>query len=254
MDPRQLKRWIRALWLTGAAAVLATAAAAWWLGDQHTRNHRDNGPVFGDVLVSGDGRTITTTAMWTPCHAQRPQLRAHESPEMVTLVIRESTANLQQQCDSADQQITTTIASPLGSRPLIDASTGRTITPFDGSELATPRYLPVGYEPSEEIYDEPPDERCLPSPFERAESASWSRFYRKGFGHPSLAVAQIAKETPDDPRGAIASVDGHTAHLQEHSASRCLTWSSDTYTYVVATRSAQLTTDELLRIAKRLSR
>ncbi len=242
------------MWLTGAIAILVTVAAAWQFGERHNRNHRDDAAVLGNVLASRDGRTLTTTARWTPCQAPRPQLQAHETPGAITLVLREGTADLRHQCDSKDQQVTATIESSLGSRRLIDGETGTTIVPVDGAKLATPHYLPAGYEETEDLYDEPPGERCLPAPFERAASASWSRFYRKGSARPSLAIAQTMKETPDDPRGAIAAVDGHPVHLQEHPKSRCLTWSSNKNTYAIAAQSAQLTTDELLRIAKRLSR
>lgn len=257
MDPQQLKRVTRALWIVGALAVVITVATAWWLSEQHRRDLRYDGAVSGDVLVSSDGRTLTTPVRWTPCHEVRPQLQAQESTSTVALVLRGGSVDLQHQCKSTDKEVTATLATPLGTRRLIDASTGATITPVDSSQLASPGYLPAGYEHTEDIYDEsdvPPEERCLPSPNFRAESPAWTRFYRKGPTRPSLAIAQVAKGTSDDAHGATASVSGHPAHLQKHSAARCLRWSNGKYTFTVSTQDAQLTTDQLLRIAEQLDR
>ncbi len=257
MDPQQLKRATRALWIGGALAVVITVATAWWLSDQHRRELRYDGAVSGDILVSSDGRTLTTPVRWTPCHEARPQLQARESTGTVTLVLRSGSVDLQHQCKSTDKQVTTTLAEPLGNRRLVDASTGATITPVNSSQLANPGYLPAGYEHTDDIYDEsdtPTDEHCLPSPYFRGDSPAWTRFYRKGPALPSLAISQVAKGTPDDAHGAIASVSGHPAHLQKHSDARCLRWSNGTYTFTVSTQDAQLTTDQLLQIARQLDR
>ncbi|MFI9724573.1 hypothetical protein ACIHFE_33950 [Streptomyces sp. NPDC052396] len=48
-------------------------------------------------------------------------------------------------------------------------------------------------------------------------------------------------------------MNGHAAHLHEHSQSRCLTWSNDEYTFALVAQSTELTNDELLRMAKQLS-
>lgn len=154
MDPQQLKRATRALWIGSALAVVITVATAWWLSERHRRDLRYDGAVSGDVLVSGDGRTLTTPVRWTPCHEVRPQLQARESTSTVALVLKSGSVNLQHQCKSTDQQVTTTLAAPLGTRRLVDASTGATINPVDSSQLANPGYLPVGYEHTEDIYDE----------------------------------------------------------------------------------------------------
>lgn len=247
------KRNARALWVTSAVAIVVTVATAWWLGDDHLKSHRDDTAVLGTVLVSRDGRTLTTSARWTPCQEARPQFQARESSEAVSLVLRTGTANLQRQCPSTDKQITTTITSPLGTRRLVDASTGSTVTPFNVAELAHPGYLPPGYEQSEDIYEEPPGERCLPTPFIRADGTSWTRFYRKGTAQPALAIAQTVKGSPSGVRGTLVTVDGHPAYMQEHVSSRCLTWSRGTYTFTVLTLNEQLGKDQLMLVAEQLN-
>ncbi|MFF4739448.1 hypothetical protein ACFY2W_26720 [Streptomyces sp. NPDC001262] len=253
--PQQLKRVTRALWIGGALTVVIIVVTAWWLSERHRRELRYDGAVSGDVLVSSDGRTLTTSARWTPCHEVRPQLQAQESANTVMLVLKGGEADLRHQCKSTDEQVSTTLAAPLGARRLVDTSTGATITPIDSSQLADPRYLPAGYKQTEEIDDEPdtpPGERCLASPYFRAESPAWTRFYRKGRTRLSLAIAQVAKGTPDDAHGAAATIGGHPAHLQERSSNRCLKWSNGTYTFAVFTQDTQLTTDQLLQIAQQL--
>ncbi|MEV4741622.1 hypothetical protein [Streptomyces sp. NPDC049555] len=252
MERQQLKRVIRTLWITGTAAVVIIAAAAWWLGEQHHDTHRDDAAVLGDVLVSRDGRTLTTTARWAPCQTKRPQLQARESTDTVTVALRETTADLRHQCASTDQQVSATLTEPLGQRRLVDAGTGTTITSFDAAQLVGPHYLPQGYTQTNEIYDEPSTERCAPSPFNRTDTPAWTRFYRKGSARPSLAIAQVAKAAPDDARNAPASVGGHPAHLREQASSRCLTWYNGKYSMTVLSQDPPLPTAELLRIANQL--
>ncbi|MFC4518236.1 hypothetical protein [Streptomyces ehimensis] len=253
MERQQLKHVIRTLWITGTAAVIIIAAAAWWLGEEHRDTRRDDAAVLGDVLVGRDGRTLTTTARWAPCQSKRPQLQARESAGTVTVVLRESTADLRHQCASTDQQVSTTLNEPLGTRQLVDAGTGATITPFGAAQLVAPHYLPQGYAQTDEIYEEPSAERCAPSPFNRTDTPSWTRFYQKGSTRPSLAIAQVTKPAPDDGRDTPASVDGHPAHLREQGSAHCLTWSNGKYSITVLSRDPQLPTAELLRIANQLN-
>ncbi|MFI0912527.1 hypothetical protein [Streptomyces abikoensis] len=252
MERQQLKRVIRALWITGTAAVGIIAAAAWWLGQQRHDTHRDDAAVLGDVLVNRDGRTLTTTARWAPCQTRRPRLQAHESTDTVTVVLKETTADLRHQCASTDRQVSATLAEPLGKRRLVDAGTGTDITPFGAAQLADPGYLPSGYAQTDEIFDEPSAERCAPSPFNRTDAPVWTRFYRKGSARPSLAIAQVAKPAPDNAGDAPATVGGQPARVREQGSSRCLTWYDSKYSITVLSRDPQLPTAELLQIANQL--
>jgi hypothetical protein len=52
---------------------------------------------LGEVLVSGDGRTITTLDSRAPCQQDPSELVASESRDSVTLVLKESDVDLRPQ-------------------------------------------------------------------------------------------------------------------------------------------------------------
>ncbi|MEV6675065.1 hypothetical protein [Streptomyces sp. NPDC051162] len=131
MVPRPRKLITRALWITGTAAVIAVAATAWWQWNDHRHHHRTASLISG-VLMSGDGRTLSVDVSWSPhCNGARPQLAARESSDTVALTLEEGLA-LRAPCDNeADGigQVSVTLRAPLGSRRLVDTTTGWAIAP-----------------------------------------------------------------------------------------------------------------------------
>ncbi|MEV0281242.1 hypothetical protein AB0I22_33315 [Streptomyces sp. NPDC050610] len=255
--PDQLTYLIRGLWVVGTTAVVTTALTAWWLWEDRLKNHRDDGLVSGQVLVSRDGRTLTAAVGWSPCHEVRPELAARESSDTVAVTIRTGISDLSHPCrTSEDRQVSATLRAPLGKRQLIDAPTGQRIPPFDGAFLGSPRYLPPGYARTDVMYQEAPGlQRGLPSLLQREgeHGPAWARYYRKGSGNPSLAIAQTTGEGRQDGLGEAVSVAGLPGHLFKGTGSEHgVTWFDGAFTYVVCESGPYLATGELLRIAGRL--
>ena len=217
--------------------------------------------VLGEVLVSTDGRTITTAVRWTPCQEVKPRLAASESSGSVTVALREGSADLRHQCASTPQLISTTLRSPLASRKLTDSGTGRTITPFRAARLAIPYYLPSGYRMTNNVYTDDAGQRSVPSPFERAaeQGPVWTRFYSTTAGPPSLSITQISGTGPHGsvPReyisGEKVSCNGHLGYLDERSSDdRSIIWSDGAETFIVNSANSRLAKAQLLEIASRL--
>ncbi|MFI6690102.1 hypothetical protein [Streptomyces sp. NPDC050485] len=249
MNRKQLRRAICAV---AAAAALATALTIWLTRDDSGRDTA----VLGQVLVSADGRSITTAVRWAPCQEDKPRLVARESSDSVTLALKEGEADLRHQCASTPKQISTTLKDPLKARHLIDAVTGWTITAFDGTRLAAPRYLPPGYHPTDTVYQDDAGQRPLPSPFERttALGPAWTRFYHSDAQQPSLSITQISGKSPEEAAGTAVTVNGYPGHLDnDKNSNRAVTWSDGTYTFIIDTTGPQVTNTQLLDIAKQLS-
>ncbi len=255
MRPDQLTYLKRGLWVVGTTAVVTVALTAWWLWEDRLKNHRDDGLVPSQVLVSRDGRTLTTAVLWSPCHEVRPELAARESSDAIALTIRTGIPDLSHPCKtSKDQQVAVTLREPLGQRQLIDASTGERIRPFDGAFLRAPRYLPPGYAQTDAMYRGARGHQPDLLSRESERGPVWARSYRKGSEEPSLAIAQITgRNRQQDGSGKAVTVGGFPGRLfagpgSEHG----VTWFDGAFTYVVCASDSHLTAGELLKVADRL--
>ncbi|MFF4507594.1 hypothetical protein [Streptomyces sp. NPDC001401] len=250
----------RIRWAVAACTAVAalTAGLVLWL----TRDtHPQRAAVLGEVLVSTDGRTITTAVRWTPCQEVKPRLAASESSGSVTVALHEGPADLRHQCTSTPQLISTTLDSPLASRKITDSGTGQTITPFRAAQLAIPHYLPNGYRMTNNVYPDDAGQRPGPSPFERTatQGPAWTRFYSTTSGPPSLSITQI---TGTGPHGSVpgkyvsgkkAAIGHQLGYLNEKgSDDRSITWSDGTYTFIVNSASPRIANAQLLEIASHL--
>ncbi|KOG56242.1 hypothetical protein [Streptomyces varsoviensis] len=258
MRPDQLTYLRRGLWIVGTTAVVTVALTAWWLWEDRLKNHRDDGLVSSQVLVSRDGRTLTAAVSWSPCQEAGPELAARESSDAVAVTIRTGISNLSHPCETTKyQQVAVTLREPLGQRRLVDASTGGRIPPFDGAFLLTPRYLPTGYAQTDAMYQEEPGPRPgLPYLLEREHEPgpAWTRYYREGSGLPSLAIAQITgRGQQGGGEGKAVSVGGLSGRFFDGPGSEHgVTWFDGTFTYMVCDSGAHLAPGELLKIAERL--
>lgn len=240
----------RAVWALAVLVCLTGAVLGWVAWD---RSHIHDAAVPGDVLVSGDGRTLTTPVTWTGCE-DRPQLEAHESTRTVTLVLkRKRHAFLPKGtvCDGwQDRLVTATLHKPVGDRALTDAVTGSTVTPFQASRLAHPGYLPTGYVPA--------DTALLTnntgSPYERTKTPAWTSSYQRNAGGGgdagAVSIVQTTGRTPQIP-GTLATINGHPARIQEEPY-RAVTWYEDGYTLSVRSEDRFLTQTEFMKIAEQL--
>ena len=116
---------------TVVAAVLVMAAVACVRNANQIFGHESSTAVTGPVLVSGDGRSLTSPASWTGCEDQ-PNLVAEESSSTVTVRIHRVDHSVPDQAcdDGQSQQLTVGLHQPLGARRLVDGVTGSTITPL----------------------------------------------------------------------------------------------------------------------------
>ncbi|MGW7526188.1 hypothetical protein [Streptomyces sp. NPDC054783] len=230
-------------------AALAIAVTAWIMKDP-----RHGEGALGEVLVSGDGRTLTTLNSRTPCRQDPPELVASESRDSVSLVLKESDVDLRPECNMIDEQITTTLQSPLGTRRLIDPGNGWTIAPFDQKRLANPHYLPPGYAPTTDVHwSDSSQNELLPRLFRTRSSApAWTRFYHRASEKASLSITQIAGSPTVSAAGTPESIHGWIGGLTPDSNST-VTRTNGTYTFIVSTTDQDLHEAELLRIAKQLT-
>ncbi|MFK0108637.1 hypothetical protein [Streptomyces sp. NPDC091217] len=235
-----------------AVAVGAALAIAVTASIMKDRRHGEG--LLGEVLVSGDGRTITTLNSRAPCQQDPPLLVASESRDSVTLVLKEGDVDLRPQCNSVDEQITTTLQSPLGTRRLVEAGNGWTVAPLDQKRLANPRYLPPGYSPTSDVHWSDSSQHALLSPFSRDRNSgpAWTRFYHRTSENASLSITQIAGNLTVSAAGTPESIHGWIGGLTPDSNST-VTWTNGTYTFIVNTTDQDLHEAELLRIAKQLT-
>jgi hypothetical protein len=165
--------------------------------------HEVTTSVTGAVLVSGDGRTLTTPASWTGCEDQ-PQLVAQESGSTVSLTIRGvSYAQPDQACDDGHvEQLTTTLRSPLGSRSLVDGVGHKAITPLRQQQLASIHYLPAGYAATKDL-----------TPAAVGDPTRWEQdFTGAGPGQYIQLVQLQGHRSP--PSGSPVAINGHPGVLQ----------------------------------------
>ncbi|WP_143079179.1 hypothetical protein [Streptomyces monashensis] len=229
---------------------LAVAVTEWIMKD---RRHGEG--LLGEVLVSGDGRTITALNSRAPCQQDPPLLVASESRDSVALVLKESDIDLRPQCDTVDEQITTKLQSPLGTRRLVDGSNGWTIAPLDQKRLANPQYLPPGYSPTTDVQWSDSSQHELLSPFfmrDRNSGPVWTRFYHRTSKKASLSITQIAGKLTVSAAGTPESIHGWIGRPTPDS-NNTVTSTNGTYTFIVSTTDRDLHEAELLRIAKQLT-
>ncbi|MEU9446436.1 hypothetical protein AB0D42_37440 [Streptomyces sp. NPDC048304] len=232
----------------GAALAIAVTASI-------MKDRRHGEGALGEVLVSGDGRTITILNSRASCQQDPPQLVASESRDSVTLELKERDVDLRPQCNRLDEQITTTLQSPLGTRRLVDAGNGWTIAPFDQKRLANPRCLPPGYAPATHVQWSDSSQHDLLPPFIRTRSSgpAWTRFYHRASEKASLSITQIAEKLTMSTAGTPESIHGWIGGLTPNS-NNTVTWTNGTYTFIVSTTDQDLHEAELLRIAEQLTR
>ncbi|MEU1448567.1 hypothetical protein [Streptomyces mirabilis] len=85
MNPKRHQRTLRIMLAVAVGAALAIAVTASIMKDP-----RHGEGLLGEVLVSGDGRTITTLNSRAPCQQDSPELVVSESRDSVTLVLKEA--------------------------------------------------------------------------------------------------------------------------------------------------------------------
>ncbi|WP_225096185.1 hypothetical protein [Streptomyces sp. CoH27] len=234
----------RRLCAAAALVCLIAAVAGWTLWD---RSHVYDTSVPGDVLISADGRTLTTPVIWTGCE-DKPRLVVHESARTVSLELErkrhaglpENTACVGSGGEDGQQLLTTILDHPLGARTLSDAVSHETISPFEATRLARPRYLPKGYTPSDRPLG--PGDVTTP-PYRRARTPSWTVTYLRnpgqGGGRGSLSISQTTGRItgrPGTPPGGWS-----------------LTWYAAGYTISVQAADRQLTEDEFREVTDHVS-
>ncbi|QDN82124.1 hypothetical protein FNV64_47135 [Streptomyces sp. S1A1-7] len=250
MNPKRHQRTLRIMLAVAVMTALAIAVTASIMKDP-----RHGEGLLGEVLVSGDGRTITTLNSRTPCQQDPPELVASESRDSVTLVLKESDIDLRPQCNTIDEQITTTLQSPLGTRRLVDPDNGWTIAPFAQNRLANPRYLPPGYAPTTDVKWSDSSQHDLLSAFfmrDRNSGPAWTRFYHRAPEKASLSITQISGNLTVSAAGTPESIHGWAGRLTPDS-NYTVTWTNGAYTFIVSTTDQHLHEAELLRIAKQLT-
>ncbi|GAA1932408.1 hypothetical protein [Streptantibioticus ferralitis] len=253
--------WRRATRITlivaSAAAAVSLAVTAARTSQPH--GHRYESEATGEVLLGADGRTLTIGAWWDDCEKQ-PKLEAHESAQGVTLSLhREDDSRPNTVCGNAGaKQLTTTIATPLGSRPLTDAVSHHAIAYFDARRLAIPHYLPAGFTPTDLIAFSNPQGDAIPRPYAKPPTPAWERSYLREPHHGILTITQITGKAAD-AAGTPITLHGRQGRLREgprwdNASFRSLTWFDGTYTFNILSDDAQnvLSADELMKIANAL--
>ncbi|MFF2810177.1 hypothetical protein ACFVT2_24015 [Streptomyces sp. NPDC058000] len=207
--------------------------------------------------MSSDGRTLSTPVDWTSCEDE-PNLEAHEAARTITLVLtrkRHSFDSANAACDDPrDGLVSTTLSKPVGDRDITDSVTHSTITPFDGSHLDRPRYLPHGYTLVNTVIA--PGNRSAP-PYVRAQKPAWTTTYQRNLDKGGQAgYVSISKTMGELPitAGTPVVINGHAARFQEHArGSRSVTWPDKGYTVTVEAGDPLMSQDEFLHIARQLN-
>ncbi|ARF82032.1 hypothetical protein ACIG0C_36645 [Kitasatospora aureofaciens] len=252
----------KALPAVGAVVALAALSAVVRYAD---REPRADAGLFSQVLLSADGRTLTTPVMWAPCQEAEPRLFARETPQTVAADLKTGrTVDQTHECPSAGRLVSLTLHASLGTRQLSEANTGKPFVPFPAARLADVGYLPPGFTA---ISDVPQVFGSVagpwtPNPYNRSDTVpSWTRYYAT-VGKPALSITQNlpAAGTHDPAPGTHAgppmSVNGHSASLVcDTDSERALTWSDGVSTFTVVSidpHHAALSPSELLRVANGL--
>ncbi|MFI1198889.1 hypothetical protein ACH4VR_05405 [Streptomyces sp. NPDC020883] len=208
--------------------------------------------------MSSDGRTLTTPVDWTSCE-DKPQLQAHEAAHIITLVLtrkRHCFVSTNAVCDDLrDGLVSTTLSKPVGDRGITDTVTHSTITPFNGSHLDRPGYLPHGYTQTDTVIA--PGNRSDP-PYVRARTPAWTTTYQRNLDKGGQAGYVSISETVGETSitaGTPVVVNGHSARFQEHArGSRSVTWPDSGYTVTVEVGDSLMSQGEFLHIARQLSK
>ncbi len=262
MDPVDVSRTPGRLRRVGLAicvlvAVVVTATLVW---DHFHPVHRTDAEITGQVLVSADGRTITTAATWTGCEA-KPRLLAHETEKSVELKLRrESHATPGMVCDDQSaKQVTTTLKMPLTSKTLVDATTGHPIAFLGESDLVNPNYVPVGYAPSDIVLFGLVGQ-VPPPPYEKFERPTWTRTYQSVSSGEVLTISQVLGDVVDS-YGIPTTVNGYTAYLVEEPSpggpsGRIVKWFDGSHTFVVLAydKPGAVSREEFMSIAEGIYR
>ncbi|WP_063772743.1 hypothetical protein [Streptomyces sp. CT34] len=253
--PRKEPRRRRIGWALTVSACIVSAVAGWVAWDH---SHIHEAAVRGDVLMSSDGRTLTTPVDWSSCE-DKPNLQAHEAARTITLVLtrkRHPFVSENTVCDDPhDGLVSTALSKPAGDRDITDSVTHSTITPFNGSHLDRPHYLPHGYTQTDTVIA--PGNRSNP-PYVRARKPAWTTTYQrnldKGGQAGYVSISETAGET-SITAGTPVVIDGHPARFQQHArGSRSVTWSESGYTITVEAGDPLMSQDEFLHIARQLNR
>lgn len=238
--PRRFRR--GTVRLVGALVIAVLLGVLWWaVGDGFRRYDAE---VVGQVLVSADGRTVTTTARWTGCE-HRPRLVARESAGGVRLALhREDRSQPGQICDGGDErQLSTRLAAPLGSRPLVDAVSGRPIGWVRWAATGQPG-LPACWLRADRL------SRLLQCRRSRLDAGVPLRVRL-----PLLSIKQVTGVLPE-VQGDVVTVHGHPARYREGSGTdRSVTWFDGSFTLTVLSVEpvVGLPQAELLRIAENVN-
>ncbi|MDF2261555.1 hypothetical protein [Streptantibioticus ferralitis] len=235
-----------------AAACLGLVATGWLAWDH---SHIHDADIPGDVLLSSDGRSLSTPVAWTGCE-DRPRFVAHETAHEVALVLeRKRHAFLPKNtvCNGGDDAlVTTALSHPLGSRKLTDAITGKSITPFPGANLLRPGYFPKGYV----LVNKALLTDSSGPPYHKTRTLTWDSTYQrdtnKAEDPEAIAIIQTIGRSADVP-GSPVSINGYSGRLQDGPLPAA-TWFDGTYTISVRGGDSRIATSELLKIAKYLHR
>lgn len=252
--PPKVSRRLRTAWAITVSACLVAAVAGWVAWDH---SHIHEAAVRGDVLMSSDGRTLTTPVDWTSCE-DKPHLEAHEAAHTITLVLtrkRHSFVSENTVCDDPrDGLVGTTLSKPVSDRHITDTVTHSTITPFDGSHLDRPGYLPHGYTLADTVIA--PGNRSNP-PYARAQKPTWTTTYQRNLDRGGQAGYMSISETKGETSvtaGTPVVINGHSARFQEHAGgSRSVTWPGRGYTVTLEAGDPLMSRGEFLHIARQLN-
>ena len=194
--------------------------------------------IVGSTSEAANSVTIRTeglrTTIWPP--TSPPPLGSHYACGMPGLL---------------PMPFTVTLKRPLGSRALIDATTGRHHRIFDASTLLSPSYLPAGYRDQGVQWFE--DAKGGPATHEYAGPGGTLRVVRGGVESPFSPA--------DEQLLATGKVLGHPAKLVRAPFSGslvCVLWRDSHYPWQVCSEAspgsptAPLDAGELLRIANSL--
>lgn len=197
-------------------------------------------PVSNPVLVSANGRVITTFGPMACGHALR--LAARSYSRKVTLALINPDTN----CHSevlGSVVVRARLPAPLGHRALVQASGGPVLY-FDERDLARVGVLPAGFRLSSDL----PWRGAGPAAGSFPDSAGWAVGDTRTYTGPAstaaqLSIAQLAATHGFSPRTpwpwpAHVRVDGRSAALLVERAnglvhSRSITWVDHGYRFVV---------------------
>jgi hypothetical protein len=226
-----------ALAVAATVAGCATPAGVLWPSPPTTS------PVDQPVLVSADGRVITAIGPRACGHAPRLVARSH--PRKVTLTWLNPDTNCHAEMLGTASGRARLLA-PLGTRALVQATSGAPVSYFDERDLARIGMLPAGFRPSSDLpwtISEIPS-ASFPDPAQWAVGDTRT-YTREASTAARLSIAQLAAAHGFNPlapwpwHGRVR-VDGRPAAMFVGRAnglvySRSITWVDHVYRFVVTT-------------------